>query len=65
MNADEIIRQRRSLGNWLFYAFPDEHEEDFRRTAPPPEIKEAGPPEPAQVEPPPGEASSDRLGTEP
>jgi hypothetical protein len=47
MKASALIRQRRSFGNWLAYAFPDEADDDTRTPGPPPEKKEAGPPRPA------------------
>ena len=62
MKASALIRQRRSLGSWLSYAFPDDHDTDTR-TPDPPERKEAGPPSPAQTsEPTPGTTpASERL----
>jgi hypothetical protein len=40
VKASAVIRARRSLGNWLAYALPDDHEDDTR-SPDPPEKKEA------------------------
>ena len=44
MKVSTVIRERRRVGRWLFYALPPDHEEDTRAPDVPPPKRKSCPP---------------------